>query len=269
MKKLLLVLLVSLGLQTQAQINICDSVTVSGSQYQLTIEVNNINTIMYYWESTGSNGLFTLAEDSMTNQHSVYNVNPVTQMTYDTILTCANTNLTTCCWTFIWDGLSWARMGTQPQISYCDSLSYSIVVDSSNWNTLTVTGNMNGLSLNMIDSMDWNFTACNTSTCYTAQGNNPYSFPLISPQDTVKLCYDAFVYQDSTIIICNQCDSLVYDFMTDTWVLMSMSSPVGIEELMKNEGANYKMYDLLGREVTKVQIGVMYIRNNKKYIRVK
>ena len=83
---------------------------------------------------------------------------------------------------------------TQAQITLCDSLSYSIVVDSSNWNTLTVTGNMNGLSPNMIDSMDWNFTACNALTCYTAQGNNPYSFPLISPQDTVKLCYDAFVY---------------------------------------------------------------------------
>jgi len=46
---------------------------------------------------------------------------------------------------------------TQAQINICDSLSYSIVVDSSNWNTLTVTGNMNGLSPNMVDSMDWNF----------------------------------------------------------------------------------------------------------------
>ena len=158
---------------------------------------------------------------------------------------------------------------TQAQINYCDSLSYSIVVDSTNWNTLTVTGNMNGLSLNMIDSMDWNFTACNTSTCYTAQGNNPYSFPLISPQDTVKLCYDAFIYFDSTTYICTECDSLVYDFMTDSWILMNMGNPVGIEELMKNEGANYTMYDLLGRELTEAPIGTMYIRNNKKYIRVK
>ena len=30
-----------------------------------------------------------------------------------------------------------------------------------------------------------------------------------------------------------------------------------------------QMYDLLGREVTEAQIGQMYIRNNKKYIRVK
>ena len=157
---------------------------------------------------------------------------------------------------------------TQAQINVCDSLSYSIVVDSSNWNTLTVTGNADGV-INMIDSMDWNFTACNTSTCYTAQGNNPYSFPLISPQDTVKLCYDAFIYFDSTTYICTECDSLVYDFMTDSWILMNMGNPVGIEELMKNEGANYTMYDLLGRELTEAPIGTMYIRNNKKYIRVK
>ena len=153
---------------------------------------------------------------------------------------------------------------TQAQINICDSLSYSIVVDSSNWNTLTVTGNMNGLSLNMIDSMDWNFSACNALTCYIAQGNNPYSFPLISPQDTVKLCYDAFIYFDSMTYICTECDSLVYDFMTDSWVLMSMGNPTGIEELMKNEGmGNNKIYDMLGRELMDIPVGKMYIRGGK------
>ena len=34
---------------------------------------------------------------------------------------------------------------TQAQINWCDSLSYSIVVDSTSWNTLTVTGNANGI----------------------------------------------------------------------------------------------------------------------------
>ena len=157
---------------------------------------------------------------------------------------------------------------TQAQISYCDSLSYSIVVDSTNWNTLTVTGNMNGLSLNMIDSMDWNFTACNALTCYISQGNNPYSFPLIIPQDTVKLCYDAFIYFDTMTYICTECDSLVYDFMTDTWVLMNMGNPTAIKELIGGQMGG-QMYDLLGREVTNPQIGQMYIRNNKKYIRIK
>ena len=158
---------------------------------------------------------------------------------------------------------------TQAQINYCDSLSYSIVVDSSNWNTLTVTGNMNGLSPNMIDSMEWNFSACNALTCYTAQGNNPYSFPLISPQDTVKLCYDAFIYFDSTTYICTECDSLVYDFMTDAWVLMSMGNPTGINELQFTWEDNNIMYDLMGRKLVEVNVGQMYIRNNKKYIRIK
>ena len=158
---------------------------------------------------------------------------------------------------------------TQAQINICDSLSYSIVVDSSNWNTLTVTGNMNGLSPNMVDSMDWNFSACNALTCYTAQGNNPYSFPLISPQDTVKLCYDAFIYFDSTTYICTECDSLVYDFMTDAWVLMSMGNPVGITELIVDRINDGIMYDLMGRKLVEVNVGQMYIRNNKKFIRVK
>jgi hypothetical protein len=158
-------------------------------------------------------------------------------------------------------------MGTQPQISYCDSLSYSIVVDSSNWNTLTVTGNMNGLSLNMIDSIDWGFSACNALTCYISQGNNPYSFPSILVTDTVKLCYDAVIYFDSMTYVCNHCDSLVYDFMTDTWMLMNMGNPTGINELefiLEDDG---KVYDVLGRELSEIPVGMMYIRNNKKYIK--
>ena len=157
---------------------------------------------------------------------------------------------------------------TQAQMIPCDSLSYSIVVDSTNWNTLTVTGNANGIS-NIVDSIDWNFTACNALTCYISQGNNPYSFPSILVTDTVKLCYDAFIYFDSMTYICTECDSLVYDFMTDTWVLFNMGNPTSITELQLNTNNDGKMYDLLGREVIKAQIGVMYIRNNKKYIRVK
>jgi len=157
---------------------------------------------------------------------------------------------------------------TQAQMIPCDSLSYSIVVDSTTWNTLTVTGNAPGI-INIVDSIDWNFSACNALTCYIPQGNDPYSFPLITPQDTVKLCYDAFIYFDSMTYICNYCDSLVYDFMTDTWVLMNMGNPTGIEELMKNEGANNVMYDLMGREVINPTKGVMYIRNQKKFIIVK
>ena len=158
---------------------------------------------------------------------------------------------------------------TQAQINLCDSLSYSIVIDSTSWNTLTVTGNSNGV-INMVDSIDWNFTACNAVACYIPQGNDPYSFPLLYPQDTVKLCYDAFVYTPNQMIICTYCDSLIYDFMSDTWIVHNrLGNPNGIEELMKNEGINNKMYDINGRELLTAPIGQMYIQNRKKIINLK
>ena len=154
---------------------------------------------------------------------------------------------------------------TKAQINICDSLSYSIVIDSTTWNTLMVTGNADGV-INIVDSIDWNFTACNATACYVPQGNNPYSFPLIYPQDTVKLCYDAFVYQDSTTTICNRCDSLVYDFMTDTWVIMDRGNPTFVIEEEGVRWYSYKVYDLLGKELHYIPVGKMYIRDNKLYI---
>ena len=51
----------------------------------------------------------------------------------------------------------------QAQNNLCDSLSYT----SMEGLPLMVSGSTNGLSPNMIDSIDWNFTACNAITCYT------------------------------------------------------------------------------------------------------
>ena len=66
---------------------------------------------------------------------------------------------------------------------------------------------------------------------------------------------------------CTQCDTLV--FGANGWMLMSMGNPTSITELELNTNNDGKMYDLLGREVIEAQIGVMYIRNNKKYIRIR
>ena len=153
---------------------------------------------------------------------------------------------------------------TQAQINnWCDSLSYSIFPNT----TLTVTPSSGGIG-NMVGAISWNFTACNSVACYVPQGNNPYSFPLINMTDTVKLCYDAFVYTlDSTTMVCTYCDSLVYDFNLFSWVVfLRNTNPVGIEEMVKNN-VMYKTYDLMGRELKEIPVGVIYIRNNKKYIR--
>ena len=163
---------------------------------------------------------------------------------------------------------------TQAQQTWCDSLSYSIVIDSTTWNTLMVTGNSGGI-INMVDSIDWNFTACNATACYIPQGNDPYSFPLIYPSDTVKLCYDALVYSMGTTIMCNHCDSLIYDFMTDTWILHNrMGNPVGLPGFVIEEDGirwyNDIAYDMLGKALSgEIPIGTIYFKGGKKYIKLK
>ena len=150
---------------------------------------------------------------------------------------------------------------TQAQQTVCDSLSYFIFPNT----ILTVTPSSGGLS-SQVGAIDWNFTACNDVACYPAQGNNPFSFPLINMTDTVKLCYDAFVYAlDSTMTVCNYCDSVVYDFNLFEWVVLLRNTPTSINEL-SNKIADNKMYDLFGRELLEAPIGKMYIQNRKKYI---
>ena len=53
------------------------------------------------------------------------------------------------------------------------------------------------------------------------------------------------------LTVCTQCDSMVYDGNSYSWVLMNMGNPTGIKELTVDQINDGKMYDLLGREVTK------------------
>ena len=153
---------------------------------------------------------------------------------------------------------------TQAQVSWCDSLSYTAVPGTQ---LLTLVGNTS-LSPNMVDSITWSWAVCDTNMCYSSVGDTAY-FQMIQTTDTVKVCYDAFVYFDTMTYVCTQCDSMVYDGWSNSWMLMNMGNPTSIKELQLNTNNDGKMYDLLGREVIEAQIGQMYIRNNKKYIRVK
>tara|TARA_R110001592_G_scaffold123185_3_gene330789 strand:+ start:554 stop:1066 length:513 start_codon:yes stop_codon:yes gene_type:complete len=154
---------------------------------------------------------------------------------------------------------------TQAQLTMCDSLSYSIFPNT----TLTVTPSSGGLS-NQVGAIDWSFTACNDVACYVGQGTNPYSFPLIQMSDTVKLCYDAFIYAlDSTVTVCNYCDSLVYDWNQFTWIVIPRNtSTFVIEEDGVRWYSDNKTYNLMGKEIQQAPIGTIFIRNNKKQMRV-
>ena len=147
---------------------------------------------------------------------------------------------------------------TQAQISWCDSLSYTTGAGQ----VLTVSGSASSL-LNMVDSIIWDWTACNSALCYSESGSIA-TFQSILPTDTIKLCYDAFIYFDTMTYVCTYCDSLVYD--GSSWVLMNMGNPTAVKEIQFNVVNNDKIYDLLGRELDRIPVGKMYIRNNKLYI---
>ena len=153
---------------------------------------------------------------------------------------------------------------TQAQVNWCDSLSYTAVPGTQ---LLTLVGN-SSLSPNMVDSITWSWAVCDTNMCYSSAGDTAY-FQMIQTTDTVKVCYDAYIYFMGATYVCTQCDSMTYDANSYSWILMNMGNPTSIKELIVNKINDGKMYDLLGRELTEVPVGVMYIRNNKKYIRIK
>ena len=112
----------------------------------------------------------------------------------------------------------------------------------------------------MVDSITWDWSACNSALCYSESGAVA-TFTSILPTDTIKLCYDAFIYFDTMTYVCTYCDSLVYD--GSSWVLMNMGNPTTIKEIQFNVVNNGKIYDLLGRELDHAPVGKMYIRNNR------
>tara|TARA_R100000808_G_scaffold11464_1_gene29407 strand:- start:236 stop:712 length:477 start_codon:yes stop_codon:yes gene_type:complete len=135
MNKIILILLVSFGLQAQAQINYCDSMTITGSQLNIIIQTNNVNTPIHYWCTSSMCGL-TLSEDCMKVVHSVFNfTNPTTGLMYDTINTCITYNTTgtviTCCVTWVWNGTSWSRMMSP---TYIDEINKVEIINNKIYN---------------------------------------------------------------------------------------------------------------------------------------
>ena len=278
MKRILLALLVSLGLQLQAQSS-CDS-TMSytvGSQYQLEVVFGIGGNTPSTWSApiyvvTYGNGNI-LAEDSCFGQpcpHIIYNYNMLTGMPYDTLTTCVsyvtsdslqNIDTLWCCFDQYWDGQAWARMMQQQPYFCCDSITY--------WTDQSQGFNIGLDTTNMIhnpDSIEVNWGICNSVACYPGTGMYAY-FPQIMTTDTVKACYDVYLYENGTLEVCSQCDSLIFDQGSSSWIMFSsQGNTTGIEELMKNESMNNITYDMLGREVINPIHGVMYIRNNKKFI---
>jgi len=142
----------------------------------------------------------------------------------------------------------------------CDSITYWID-HSQGFNIGLDTSNI----IHNPDSIDVFWSICNSSQCYSGTGMYDY-FPQIMTTDTLKVCYDVYLYESNVVEICNRCDSLVFDQNSYQWVLLNIGNPTSIEELKINSVDN-KIYDMLGRELTKIPIGTVYIQNRKLYIK--
>ena len=67
--------------------------------------------------------------------------------------------------------------------------------------------------------------------------------------------------------VCTNCDSLVYNLNTYQWELLPrVTIPTAIKEVQFNTHNTGKIYDLLGKELSSIPTGKMYIRDNRLYI---
>jgi hypothetical protein len=86
------------------------------------------------------------------------------------------------------------------------------------------------------------------------------------PYDTITTCIsytltDTLGYVDTMSCCFNQ----VWD--GQAWMRMAnMGTPTGISELEITRLNDNKIYDMLGRELTEIPLGQLYIRNQKLYI---
>ena len=150
---------------------------------------------------------------------------------------------------------------TQAQISPCDSVGYTIV--SGLGGTLQLNGTITTGFSGSITSWDW--TVCDESFCFSDTGPTGV-FTQFTINDTLKVCLSTNINYMGATYSCMQCDSLVYDGISG-WILMNMGSPSGFTELEFTSVLDNKIYDLLGRELIEIPIGVMYIKNRRFYFK--
>ena len=152
---------------------------------------------------------------------------------------------------------------TQAQISPCDSVSYTILSGSGGNTTLQLNGILAPGFPGIV--LMWEWQVCDDALCF-ADTNQSATFNQFTITDTLKVCLTTMLEMNNAWYTCMQCDSLIYG--PAGWMMMNMGNPLAITELQLNTNNDGKMYDLLGREVFEIQIGVMYIRNKKKYIKI-
>ena len=141
----------------------------------------------------------------------------------------------------------------------CDSITYW-TDQSQGFNIGLDTSNI----VHNPDSITVYWGVCTNGMCYAGDGITDY-FPQVTVYDTLKVGYDVYLYENGVAEVCSMEEWLIFDQNTYSWVLLNML-PTSINELTFNRSNDNKIYDLLGRELTEIPVGKLYIRNQKLYI---
>ena len=153
-------------------------------------------------------------------------------------------------------------LNASAQVDWCDSISYSVLPNTNGVFSVMIetTDSLD----NFCDTVSVSWAVCNTQLCFL--GNGAWaSFPIIQLTDTVKVCYTAYVTDVNwqTIYECRDiCEWIVYN--GTEWV--PLFNVVGVNEIPLRPVDN-KSYDLMGRELIYIPSGVMYIKNQKLYMK--
>jgi hypothetical protein len=150
---------------------------------------------------------------------------------------------------------------TQAQVVFCDSISYATS------STINYPFGVTGSIPTIPGTVTWTWTVCNSNMCYSSNGASAY-FGQVSLTDTLKVCYNVLIDINGFTYTCTGCDSLVYNPNSYQWEKVA-AQPLGVVELESSVVNDNRMYDLLGREIFEIPLGKMYIKNNRKCIRIK
>ena len=155
---------------------------------------------------------------------------------------------------------------TKAQNPFCDSLGYTL----GQGQVFNVSFDTSAMWISTpVDSIDVLWSVCNSITCYNEEGMTAY-FQLIQQTDTIKVCYDTYVYSLGQYEFCADCDSLIYNQNTFSWVMFSaQGNSTNINEMMIDKIVDNKIHDVYGRELLVAPIGQMYIQNKKKYFKLR
>ena len=156
---------------------------------------------------------------------------------------------------------------TQAQTSLCDSIEISITTNTNYYVELETNLTVSNVpQIFYVDNYFWGKNGClmGTDSSVSINFNTDisvlYAISLVTVFCDSNLCYT-----------CTTNDTLVWNNGSWNWMSMMNMLPLStsIQEFQINTFNNNKIYDLMGREVTDVPIGTVYIRNNQKFIRIK